>query len=469
MRAIRSLTSLVAWVAVVLIASSAGAVNNYTFAGRLTASRGKNTNVPLAGNTGCGSLTLMSGAGMIARGQNTLPNAPVTAGFNWKTGKDFGCVKHNANVVLQTTGKGVGGAFTLPAQALKLPYPKNRAPAFYMVGTDIPVAEIKNFPPVVQIATSVSITAPPAARLRGPLDGGTQCVTVGTNTCTNAADFAKFKTGAWATQTGRIGPDFTWCPPAAGALGGPGNPDCANPTPPPPYPGFAGIIKYNGSTNSFGGTMSYVTHQVSGVGSIAFFIPGVLVGFNPFGGGEELGTGRGYADYNMISLPMGERRKKNVTTPGTTVMLRYIGPVLGSQNVIGMVGKDPAGTQGAGKVYTWGFPFTTMTVVERATKGGAATTFTAKGWDCPGGMQGAGCGVTTGMGTATLGIVPGAVHRNISLVAGSVSFSRFPTGDTPAVNVASMQILPEPGATLQLLAGVAGLLGIAVWRSRRDR
>ena len=460
MRAIRSLTSFVACAAVVLVASSAVAVNNYTLAGRLTASRGKNTNVPLAGNTTCGSLSFLSGPGMLARGQNTQPKVAVTPAFQWrKDGLDQGCVKHAAGVVLPTTGKVVGGAFTLPAQAFKLPYPKNRAPAFYMAATDIPVAEIKFFPPVVQIATSVSITAPPAARLRGLMDGGTQCVTMGTNTCTNAAKFRRFKTGAWATQTGRAGPDFTWCPPGTGALGGPGSPGCN----PPPYPGFAGYIKYNGSTNSFGGTMSYVTHQGSGVGSIAFLL-GAFVGFNPFGGGEELGTGRGYADYNQIVLPMGERFK-GAGASATSIGTRYIGPVLKSEKVLGMVAsKMDVGDQPGGKVYTWGFPWTTMTVVQRASKGGQKTTFTAMGWDCAGTMQGPACSVAPTMG---LPKSKNLVQRNISLVAGSVSISRFSTGDTPAVNLASMQILPEPGTTLQLLAGVGALLGIAAWRSRR--
>ena len=61
MRTIRSLTAFVACAAFVLVASSAGAVKYYTFTGRLTENRGKNTNVPMAGNTGCGSLTLFEG------------------------------------------------------------------------------------------------------------------------------------------------------------------------------------------------------------------------------------------------------------------------------------------------------------------------------------------------------------------------------------------------------------------------
>ena len=60
-------------------------------------------------------------------------------------------------------------------------------------------------------------------------------------------------------------------------------------------------------------------------------------------------------------------------------------------------------------------------------------------------------------------------YRNISLVAGSIGAGVFPViGPLPTVNIARM-FLPEPGATLQMLAGVIGLLGIAAWRSRRVR
>jgi hypothetical protein len=112
----------------------------------------------------------------------------------------------------------------------------------------------------------------------------------------------------------------------------------------------------------------------------------------------------------------------------------------------------------------WGFPWTTKTVVVKKPVVGRTTTITAMGWDCPGGVQGPACSVATA--------VPGAA-RNISLVAGGVGISRLvpPFGDSPTVNMGSMQlvIMPEPRATLQLLAGVIGLLGIAVWRSRRVR
>ena len=99
--------------------------------------------------------------------------------------------------------------------------------------------------------------------------------------------------------------------------------------------------------------------------------------------------------------------------------------------------------------YNYGFPFTTRTVLARNTGTNvgnpAVTTISAKGFD-----------VLTGMG-----------GRNISLVAGGVAATSIGT-QTP--NMAQMLLtLPEPGRALQLLAGVVGLLGVAVWRSRKAR
>jgi hypothetical protein len=460
MRAIRSLTSLVACAALELVASSAAAANYYSFAGRLTTNRGRNTNVPMAGTTSCGSLTVVTGpvmdglmTVMVVRGVNTQPAMTITKNFNWKDpqNRDQDCVK--AVLPLMTTGKGagVGAGFTLLPQAFTLPYPRVRHPAHYMFKTDIPVAEIKNFPPAIQLATSVSITAPPTMRIDY---SGTMFPTY------PAAPFRAFKTGAWMSQTGRAAAQFSWCPPPLTNLGGPGVPGCTNIN----QGGFPAIIKYNGTANSFGGTMSLVTHQLAGVGSLGLGVGGGAVAFNNFAGGEELATGRGYADYNHITIPSGDIHS------APTIKTRYIGPILGSQKVIGMVGAQQPGMWPAGQVYTWGFPFTTMTVVVRVQNaaGTRGTTVTAKGWDCAGTMQGPACSVTP-----TMGLPTGPVNRNISLVAGAIGIARLPPpfGDAPIADTGNMQLLvmPEPGATLQLLAGVIGLLGIAVWRSRRIR
>src|SRR5262249_7771164 len=127
----------------------------------------------------------------------------------------------------------------------------------------------------------------------------------------------------------------------------------------------------------------------------------------------------------------------------------------------GHVGSLPAGV-----AHNWGFPLTTKTVLLRNTgtlQGNPHnTTFTAKGYDCVNakGNGAGGCGAATGM-----------ANRNISLVAGALGLGIVPgIGTVPIVNLVSTSMsLPEPGAALQLAAGVMALLGIAAWRSRRTR
>lgn len=277
------------------------------------------------------------------------------------------------------------------------------------------------------------------------------------------AAFRKFRAGAWTTHTGRNKADLSWCPPLLSSLGMAGNhpgvTNCANFG----SGGFGARIKYTGGGNAFGGTMSLVTHQVAGAGSLGLGL-GLQAAFNNFGGGESLGTGRGYADYNHIVLPSGD------IFATFTKQKRYIGPILKSQSVIGMVGAKAAGMWPGGDVYDWGFPWTTMTVVIWAQNDAMSrsSTFTAKGWDCAGNMEGPACSRTP-----TMGVSPGPIARNISLVSGAIGIARLPPpfGDAPIANMGNMQLLvmPEPGAMRQLLAGVVGLLGIAAWCWRRVR
>ena len=163
-RAIRSLTSIVACAVTLVTASSIGAVNHYTFAGKLTSNRGKsgNINVPMIGNATCGGLTFMSGPGVA--GTMTPATHPNVVGVNQLGLKDLGCVPHAAGVMVATSGKGKGGAFTLPAKAFV---------------QDLPdcincIAGI-SAPGVLQFATSIAVTAPPSPRA--------------------------FKTGAWASNS----------------------------------------------------------------------------------------------------------------------------------------------------------------------------------------------------------------------------------------------------------------------------
>src|SRR5262249_12099228 len=121
MSALRSLTTLAAGIVVAFLAGSAGAAN-YTFSGKFTSNRGKGAQIPLVGLTpaglaihGCGGLTFMSGPGV--GGDYTPEFHPNKAGINQRGIKDLGCMPAAPGVQIATTGKGRGGAFTLPIGA----------------------------------------------------------------------------------------------------------------------------------------------------------------------------------------------------------------------------------------------------------------------------------------------------------------------------------------------------------------
>jgi len=115
-----------------LAAAAASAQSTYALIGRFSRSLGPYLNVPLVGNAGCGDLTLMSGPGLLSpqsatpashprtRGANTLPTAPPPT-MGAAMGIDLGCVRGVGPVM--TTGAGVGGALTLPANVFAKPLP----------------------------------------------------------------------------------------------------------------------------------------------------------------------------------------------------------------------------------------------------------------------------------------------------------------------------------------------------------
>jgi hypothetical protein len=399
---------------------------NYTFTGKFTSSRGRVINIPLVGNTPCAPLTLMSGPGtggtmtpaihMIVRGVNTQPSMAVTGNYQGGNGLDLLCVKHKAGVKVATNGNvtanGKGGGFVMPPDAFSKPLPPY-----------VQAIEVKYAPPVEQIATSFKVTGPPPTRLLPP--GGSMA------NGTNTAAFRVFNRAAWQSQTGRVGSMFTWCPanPVSGGKGGP----CTNIN----QAGPNLIVKYQGGGNAFGGTMAYLVNSGPNPSSIALGLGGAAVAFQILEGGGSQVTGRGYADFMSTAL------KKGPAWGVHTRMTVTSRPKVGPEKLITMVAV-PAGSIPTGTRFAWGFPLTTRTVLVRnyLTR---TTTLTAKGGDA-----------ITAMGA-----------RNLSLVAGGIAVARFGNALTQNSGQILSMMLPEPGAAIQLLAGVAALLGIAGWRSRR--
>jgi hypothetical protein len=178
----------------------------------------------------------------------------------------------------------------------------------------------------------------------------------------------------------------------------------------------------------------------------------------------SLVTGRGYASHHVDAL-------LSATIHSTFALMTVPRPIVGPQKLITMLGM-PVGMGIGGVAHGWGFPLTTRTVLVRntGTLGGGPhnTTFTAKGYDCVNRKGRFGGGVITANGCGTA--LTGMNNRNISLVAGQIGVGSFAGGAFNVPTIAMVNsFLPEPGRTLQMLAGVVGLLGIAAWRSRRSR
>ncbi len=427
----RSLWALSIGATLMLVSSAAGAVS-YGFTGKFTSNRGKIINIPVVGNTPCAPLTLMSGPGMggkttpmthmIVRGANTQPQKAVTTNFNM-TGRDLLCVAHLPGKKLTTdnmvTAMGNGGGFVMPPNVFSKPLPPY-----------VRAVEVKYAPPVLQLATSFKITGPGAVRTTPP--AGT--MVNGANT----APFHAFEQNAFAKQSGRGVADFAWCPnnpPAKGVF------PCGNIT----QGGPPLLIRYSGPANGryFGGTMAYIITTGPNVSSLGIGAGGAAAGFQVLAGMGSQPTGRGFAEFLTDKLMMGPiyaGAVLNTVTPG---------PILGMQKLITMVGAKQLISFPSGTNFNWGFPFTTRTVLVR-NYASRTTTLTAMGYDKR--------GTPTAMG-----------KRNLSMVAGGLALARLVgASDQPTPEIMSI-LLPEPGATMQIGAGVLSLLGIAAWRSRRVR
>jgi hypothetical protein len=327
------------------------------------------------------------------------------------------------------------GGFTIPAGFFNQPFPGGT-----MGGTpmNLQVTPVPNVPQILQLATSFKFEGPLAApfSMRNPV-----------NTMAPYAVWRRVKHGAYATQTGRLAKNFTACAAAAGMAS---QVPCTFPS-----SGLVpAIIKNIGGPGlGFGGTMGLVlTTSPTQQSSLAVQAGGGFVAFVIVGGMGSRAAGRGYAAYDTDFLPGGQVFSMYVLT--TMKAPPY--------NVIGMV----TGYKFKGATATnmnWGFPFTTGQIIVRGTggngMGGAVNaTVTAKGTDKATTMV----GVTKGMATVA---VPGG--RLIQLVAGGVAQSTVqgPNG-TPNYTVVR---LPEPGRALQMLAGAAALVAVALWRGRRAR
>jgi hypothetical protein len=433
MKVIQSLSAHVAAGVLVLVAgTSTAAPKNYVFTGKFTSNRGVLINLPVVGDTPCAgvglsNLRIMSGPGLTGPhtlGSMTLmtmqPNpTPAVHPFDqFANGHkaDYYCVGFAPGKKLTSTGIGVGGQFTVPTKALLHPFPGMTT-----------AIHVPNATPIIQLASSALITGP---RKVGTLLNSTspsKSATVGMAWKNN---WRKFQKNAHLAQPGRVqGAMFSYCW---------GVPGCTNVT----QGANPLIVKYAGGGNQFGGTMSWLFTTGTNLSNLAIGAGGGAVGFAIISGMGSQVTGRGYGARLTDALAPGPLWGAYMTGPVTR-------PIVGQQKLITMVYAYLGPGFPAAKNYNRGFPFTTMTVLARNTGTAAgnkvATTLTAMGGD-----------TVTAMGKRNISLVAGGMARGI--IGPAVS-------NTPAI---AQLYIPEPSRAVQMFAGVAALLAIAVWRSVRN-
>jgi hypothetical protein len=388
-------------------------------------------------------------------------------GFMTKQALPYGCPSGMGNKIV-ATAPGKGGAFTLPAYAI------SRPGLMYLVAFPLPAN-----PTLVQAATSGTWKIPFPTRggmgtqggkadkigsstVNGNRIGGTMrtkggmaspaCTDLGgANQCNNLAPFRKFLKSAWKGgpastfkgQTGRAGADFTWC------VGAPG---CTT---------FNGggatqglMVRYKAGPNRFGGTSNQLVN--TGIVGSLFLDLGFSVEINLLdsGMGAIQVEGRGYADLLTDNLSPAMTAFSMVMVNPSIYQMALHDPMspIGSPKlslITAVTGPHPPFVFNFPQQnIKFGFPLTTGTVIVRDTNppalGRPVVTLTAMGGD-----------TVTAMGA-----------RNISLVTGALS--RLSVLGVRTAGVSHM-FLPEPSHTGQLLAGVAALFGVAVWRARRTR
>jgi hypothetical protein len=331
------------------------------------------------------------------------------------------------------------GGFTIPTKFFNQPWPGGT-----MGGTakNLQVTPVPNVPNILQLATSFQFTGPQNNAITAMHTFGPWFEKK--NPVVKSAMYAPwrvFKKSAWMSQTGRAGKTFTACGGTVANLA------CTKPS----QGAVPAILKNFGGANGFGGTIGLViTTSPTQASSLAIKIGAMsTVGFNLVGGMGSRAAGRGYAAYDTDFLAAGDIYLMYMLTTKNTPNYALI------KSVMTKVGMFPTARTRTGASRSPRVRSSPAVLARRSAAWSAVGgTLTAKGFDKAATML-------TGIGVP----VPGG--RQLQLVAGGVAQSNIqgPNG-TPNYTVIR---LPEPGRSLQMLAGVAGLLAIAVWRGRKAR
>ncbi len=407
MRIKRSLALLTSLAAILLFATVSNA-QTFSMTGKAGTGSGIFIKLPAGGAfaTPCSEITG-------SQGFLPPPGSPTNITMTGVVLNPGGCIPGGpANVT--TTG---GGGFAFSTNFFSQPFPG--------AIINVPVPGNAGIP---QLATSFMFAGPNVGP--APIEPISPVLT--TSLPTNYANFGNFKAGAWMTQTNRASSNFTVCP---------GNLVCTKPS----QGSFPAIVKNSvgtDNTGGFGGTMGLVLTTGPNTSSVSQLVGPGIVAFFPLAGMGSRAAGRGYGAMDTDSLMAAPVWAMYTLTPSA---MGGTGPF----SVIGMV-TTPAGTFPMGTNNNTGWPWTTGTITVRGT--GMS----------PGGMTAGGTWRVAGFDTTdTMG------QRNIQMVAGHFAQSTI-QGPNGTPNYSVMR-LPEPGAALQLLAGVFGVLGLGIWRARKAR
>ena len=410
----KSSIRLAIFIASVMLVSLPATAAVYSMTGKAATGSGAFVDLPAKGNAACPSIV-----GKIGFGGGMYPQTKtITMLIGPLPHNPGGCIPGGPAKV-STTGM---GGFLMPAGFFQQPFPGGT-----MGGgpSKLNVSAVPNVPQILQLATSFKFEGPNAApfSMLNPV-----------NMTAMYAPWRQFQAKAWDSQTGRIAKNFTAC-----AASVPANVPCTFPS--------SGLIpaiikNIGGPGDGFGGTMGLVlTTSPTQSSSLAVKAgAGMTVAFVLVGGMGSRAAGRGYAAYDTDFLPGGKVYLNYALTMVKTMVSERVVASVMTYIAMGMTGTN----------MNWGFPWTTGQIIVRGTGGNGAggavnQTVTAMGFN-----------TVTGMG-----------QRNIQLVAGGVAQSNT-QGPNGTPNYTVMR-LPEPGAATQLFAGVAALIGIAVWRRRQVR
>ncbi|MEM7413574.1 MAG: hypothetical protein AAF430_25300, partial [Myxococcota bacterium] len=288
--------------AISLLVAGSVQAQTYIISAKAGSATGGFIDLPAVGASPCPSITQGFRIGTMVPQTATPPITGMTPA-NTQSAIAFpgGCMRGNPAVqTVMATGTMAGAQFTVPTSVIS-------APATMVNNVPVPLV-----PNLQQLATSFNFAGPMSV----PFEAQNQTMATGNNT----GVWRRMRAGAWTTQTGRAGSNFTWC------MGSPPNPLCTNIT----GAGAAspGIIKNTAGVNAFGGTMGLVLTTGTNTSSLAVLgLPGLPggVGLQVIVGMGSRAAGRGYAAYDTDMLASGP------------IFLMYTLTMTGPFGLVGMV------------------------------------------------------------------------------------------------------------------------------------